>query len=176
MDSPHPMYRDRGRLRDTCDHSLRAIRASAALLFCGLVPLLSGLTHAQPSEMEPPHRVPVTSSSGSPDSSVTVQKPIAASASRSAMASVEFRSVFDRYQSFRDEKIGSWRDANDTVTRVGGWREYLKEAQRPDTSAPPVSATESSQPGPTRSSPEPTRPVSPPAAKTDPHAGHGAKK
>lgn len=78
-------------------------------------------------------------------------------------AALKFRSVFERYQSFRDEKVGSWRDANDTVTRVGGWRAYLKEAQRPDASG---NATPEAEP----------RPVPAPSGKPDPHAGHGAKK
>lgn len=74
-----------------------------------------------------------------------------------------FRSVFERYQSFRDEKVGSWREGNDTVTRVGGWREYLKEAQRPETNEAPAISPDS-------------RPSAPPPNKADPHAGHGAKK
>lgn len=77
--------------------------------------------------------------------------------------SLQFRSVFDGYQSFRDEKVGSWRDANDTVNRVGGWREYLKEAQRAE---PTPSRTPSAVPGATPA----------PSSKPDPHAGHGAKK
>jgi hypothetical protein len=27
---------------------------------------------------------------------------------------------------------GSWRDANDTTARIGGWRAYLREAQTPE--------------------------------------------
>lgn len=80
-------------------------------------------------------------------------------------AELTYRSVFERYQSFRDEKVGSWREANDTVTRVGGWREYLKEAQRPESTGNAMPNTNSS------STPAPV-----PATKTDPHAGHGVKK
>jgi hypothetical protein len=84
--------------------------------------------------------------------------------SRSDMPTpLAFRSVFERYQSFRDEKVGSWRDANDTVTGVGGWREYLKEAQRPDTAK-------------TSTPDAPSKPAAAPSPKVDPHAGHGAKK
>jgi hypothetical protein len=35
----------------------------------------------------------------------------------------------------------SWRQANDTVTRIGGWRAYVREAQQPDTPAAPAAAT-----------------------------------
>jgi hypothetical protein len=31
-----------------------------------------------------------------------------------------------------DDKPVSWREANDTVTRIGGWRVYAREAQQPD--------------------------------------------
>ena len=59
-----------------------------------------------------------------------------------------YESVFTRYKSYRDEKTGSWREANDTVERIGGWRAYAKEAQQPEAATP---------------------------AKPNPHAGHGSK-
>ncbi len=31
-----------------------------------------------------------------------------------------------------EEKPVSWREANDTVARIGGWRVYAREAQQPD--------------------------------------------
>ncbi len=70
-------------------------------------------------------------------------KPGAASAS-----ALRYESVFARYRSYRDEKTGSWRESNDTVDRIGGWRAYAKEAQSPESTAP---------------------------AKANPHAGHGSK-
>lgn len=42
---------------------------------------------------------------------------------------LSYRSTLDGYQKYTDEKVGSWRDANDNVGRIGGWREYAKEAQ-----------------------------------------------
>ena len=47
-----------------------------------------------------------------------------------------YESVFTRYKSYRDEKTGSWREANETVDRIGGWRTYAKEAQQPEAAAP----------------------------------------
>lgn len=72
-----------------------------------------------------------------------------------------YESVFTRYQSYRDEKAASWREANETVSRIGGWRAYAKEAQQPDQVVPTV----------------PVAPTSPPSqtAKPSPHAGHGSK-
>ena len=68
-----------------------------------------------------------------------------------------FESTLSRYKPMTDQKLGSWREANDMVTRIGGWRSYLKESQTPDAaSALPQAA--------------PVLPVAP-----NPHAGHGAK-
>jgi hypothetical protein len=44
------------------------------------------------------------------------------------MESVPYRSAFENYRSFTDEKIQSWKQANDTVGQIGGWRAYAKEA------------------------------------------------
>jgi hypothetical protein len=43
---------------------------------------------------------------------------------------VTYRSTFDGYQPFNDQQVGSWKDANDNVGRIGGWRAYAKEAQQ----------------------------------------------
>lgn len=42
---------------------------------------------------------------------------------------VSYRSAFDGYKGFSDTKLLSWREANDTVARIGGWRVYAREAQ-----------------------------------------------
>ena len=55
-----------------------------------------------------------------------------------------------------DDKPVSWRDANDAVARIGGWRVYAREAQQAD-AAPPVA------PAP----PAPSKPAGPAG-----HAGH----
>lgn len=91
--------------------------------------------------------------------------PPAARAATGSMASptdssLAFESTLSRYKPMTDQKLGSWREANDTVTRIGGWRSYLKESQVPDaTTAPPQAS--------------PLTPVAPVAP--NPHAGHGAK-
>lgn len=36
---------------------------------------------------------------------------------------------FARYQGWRDEPLQDWREANERVGEVGGWRTYLREAQ-----------------------------------------------
>ncbi len=73
-----------------------------------------------------------------------------------------FNSVLSRYKPMTDQKLGSWRDANDTVARIGGWRSYLKESQAPDTAVPATP--------PTSSAPAAAAP-----ATLIPHVSHGAK-
>ena len=36
---------------------------------------------------------------------------------------------FKQYQSWRDEPLQDWREANDRVGEIGGWRTYLRESQ-----------------------------------------------
>ncbi len=46
-----------------------------------------------------------------------------------AAPSSVYRSAWSGYRPFADEKVISWRDANDEVRRIGGWRTYLRESQ-----------------------------------------------
>lgn len=68
-------------------------------------------------------------------------------------------SSFAQYRRLSDEKLISWREANDTVARIGGWRVYAREAQR----AEPVSPR-----APTASAPA----TSTPTPKPSTHDGH----
>jgi len=36
---------------------------------------------------------------------------------------------FKRYQGWRDEPLQDWRQANERVGEIGGWRTYLRESQ-----------------------------------------------
>jgi hypothetical protein len=58
--------------------------------------------------------------------------PVAPAAAASAPS---WRSAFDGYQPFSEEKTLPWRQANDTVQGVGGWRAYAREAARPASAA-----------------------------------------
>lgn len=53
---------------------------------------------------------------------------------------VQYRSAFSDYVPYSEQKIDSWRQANDTVGEIGGWRTYAKEARQPDPPAlqPPL--------------------------------------
>ena len=60
---------------------------------------------------------------------------------KASVPTLRYESSFAQYRKLGDGKPVSWRDANDTVTRIGGWRVYAREAQQAD---PPPAAT----PGP----------------------------
>lgn len=55
-----------------------------------------------------------------------------------------YRSALEGYQPYREQKIQPWKQANDTVGQVGGWRAYAQEAAEPANqggAAPAPSAT-----------------------------------
>lgn len=74
-------------------------------------------------------------------------------------ATVSYQSAFDGYQSYSDDKVLSWKESNDTVGKVGGWRVYAREAQGAQPAAAKNPASGGAAPG-----------VAPAAA--DPHGGH----
>jgi hypothetical protein len=87
----------------------------------------------------------------------------AQSATTASHKPLVFRSTFDQYKPYRDEKITDWKFANDEVGRIGGWRAYLKEAAEsaPEPATKPVLV--------------PVEPTLVPARPVNPHAGHGVK-
>ena len=109
------------------------------------------------------------------DQPAAASRAAAAKASDAASSASTYRSAFEGFRRFADQPVGSWREANDTVGRVGGWRAYAREAQggargptataacgcSPSSAAPPVQPAASS-PGPA-------------AAPAAGHAGHGSK-
>jgi hypothetical protein len=79
---------------------------------------------------------------------------------RAAVPPVLHRSALATFRPALDVPVGSWKDANDTVTRIGGWRTYLREAAQPEPAAAPQPAA----------SPAPA--AAPPAQPARPAAGH----
>lgn len=53
---------------------------------------------------------------------------------------LQYTSALASYQGYADQAVQSWREANDRVGRIGGWRAYAKEAatgqSAPDTPPP----------------------------------------
>ncbi|WP_310384361.1 hypothetical protein [Roseateles sp.] len=76
-----------------------------------------------------------------------------------------YRSAFQGYRPNTEAEVGSWKEANDRVGSIGGWRVYAKEAQQADAPASPASAPSAAvAPKP------PTPPEAKPAAAAP--AGH----
>jgi hypothetical protein len=65
-------------------------------------------------------------------------------------------SAFEGYRRFDAQTVAPWRESNDTVGRIGGWKVYAREAQQPD-AAPSQPAART---GP---SPAPVAPAAPAA-------------
>ena len=55
------------------------------------------------------------------------------------------RSAFEGYSAYSDEPVSNWQAANDNVARIGGWREYARQAQS-DQPAPPSVAQQDAKP------------------------------
>lgn len=58
-----------------------------------------------------------------------------------------YRSAFEGYQPYTEEKITNWKAANEKVDAIGGWREYARQAQQmPNTPAETIKAGEAARP------------------------------
>lgn len=56
---------------------------------------------------------------------------------RADVPAVTYESAFARYRPLADEKLRSWKDSNDNVGRIGGWRSYSREAAQEAPAAAP---------------------------------------
>jgi hypothetical protein len=88
-----------------------------------------------------------------------------------------YASAFTSYQRFQDAQPGSWRDVNQTVNRIGGWRAYARQAQEPqelqlrqEPQAPAAPAKENTNTNAATPSPTPRHNMA------DPHMQHGGKQ
>ena len=86
-----------------------------------------------------------------------------------AVPAVQYRSPFYDYRSFGDSVRTPWRQANDEVARIGGWRTYLREAQQARELAEAANATARAQ-SPLPVSANEKAPVTPPATASEPAA------
>lgn len=91
---------------------------------------------------------------------------LAQSGTGAPVPSSEQRPAFADYRPFSQEEVQPWKETNDTVRNIGGWRAYAREMQGP---APAPAAPGKDQPG--TQTAHPVKPVQPtPAAH--PHTGH----
>ena len=58
----------------------------------------------------------------------TATPPAAPSNAQAQAAPTPYRSALEGYQPYSEEKPVPWKQANETVGKVGGWRAYAKEA------------------------------------------------
>ena len=57
-----------------------------------------------------------------------------------------YRSSLAHYRAFSDGKPLSWREANEAVARIGGWRVYAREGQQPEPMPSGANAAASTKP------------------------------
>ena len=88
---------------------------------------------------------------------------------RAPVPLVQYRSPFHDYRTFGDSVRTPWRQANDEVARIGGWRTYLREAQQAHEPPEAANATERAKSPPPVSANE-KAPVTPPATASEPTA------
>jgi hypothetical protein len=76
-------------------------------------------------------------------------------------------SALSHYRRLGDDARIGWKEANETVNRIGGWRAYAREAQQPE----PAASAPASRPSP---APVPaSAPAPAPASGAKPaHGGH----
>jgi hypothetical protein len=55
---------------------------------------------------------------------------------------LSYQSPLEHYQGWREQPIASWREANELVGRIGGWRTYAQEPY----SEPPAAEPKAAQP------------------------------
>ncbi len=84
---------------------------------------------------------------------------------QAAVPELNYRSALETYRRFVDDPPIPWREANETVNRIGGWRAYAREASQPETKQ---SDTKPTDPG--RSDAKPASLAAPPVS---PGAHHG---
>ncbi len=88
--------------------------------------------------------------------SVSYAQPVGEKARPELPSRLQYLSPLRTYKPYVDQPVESWREANDLVGRIGGWRSYAKEIQ----TGVPAKDT-----------------VTAPVPVADPHAGHhGASK
>lgn len=78
---------------------------------------------------------------------------------------VGYRSPFADYRPLGEDRNTSWKDANDTVGKIGGWRVYAREAADAMKARDAAAATRSQADAPARAKP------AGPSAQTHKHGG-----
>ena len=81
-----------------------------------------------------------------------------------------YQSPFTDYRPLGEDKSTPWKDANDTVGKIGGWRAYAREAAEA-MKAREAASSGMSKPAASPSSPDKSPPTSPTPAQPHKHGG-----
>ena len=111
----------------------------------------------------------VTATSGSKGASSAPPDPADAKAS---VPLVQYQSPLREYRPFGDNNNTAWKDANDTVGKIGGWRAYAREAAEALKAREAINTRKLPDADASKVKLAPAVPVTPPAAPTQPHK-HG---
>ena len=91
-------------------------------------------------------------------------------AAKMEVPAVAYESPFKGYRMLEDQPVASWRDANDLVHRLGGWKAFASGRVPGDSQSP----SDAGKATPARSAGE-TRPEQPRAPTAAGHSGHTTK-
>ncbi len=64
---------------------------------------------------------------------------------QASVPALAYTSSLAQYRRLGDEKLLPWREANDAVTGIGGWRTYAREARQPE-AVPPAQLAKPAKP------------------------------
>lgn len=88
---------------------------------------------------------------------------------------VRYESTVPKSRRIGEDKPVAWREANDTVARIGGWRVYAREAQQRDPAAAEEPAAPAQAPA-AAPTPAPAPAAAPAAAAKPMHSGPSGHK
>ena len=100
---------------------------------------------------------------------------------KTSVPALRYSSSLAQHRNGGDAKPVSWKEANDAVARIGGWRVYAREAQQPDPAPAATSADAKTAATPTDAKPAAKAADAGPAPKSTDSAkptptGHGGHK
>lgn len=69
---------------------------------------------------------------------------------RAAVPPLKYESPLAIYRAYADQDVAPWRESNDTVGRIGGWKAYAREADPSGDASPPPRALDKAPVSPQR--------------------------
>ena len=88
--------------------------------------------------------VPIFSLSGIAAAQTPARPPAAPEVAKTA--ALPYRSAFEGYKPYTDDKLLNWKEVNDATAQIGGWRAYAKEARQADDKAPTYDMSQMPEP------------------------------